>query len=292
MSRHAPGASPRGRRLDPTHAPHRAFTLIELLVVIAIISILAAILFPVFSKVRENARRASCQSNLKQIGLACAQYTQDFDESIMPVEVSAGTSGDYVTWWGTEDSTYHYHMDAGHGLLQPFMKSAQVQSCPSFDSSISTDKGLTGYGYNSDYLSPFATTANGTCAATDAYKDCVDAAGNSTTRTVILAQIDAPSKTVQMADSAQRDFTTGKLSADPFLSAPNDYFPSIHARHNGTANVLWLDGHVKAMRVLYHSGTFGPYGYQASDYTALNLGDLDEDGNFDTNELFNGTGKP
>ncbi|HOJ21988.1 MAG TPA: DUF1559 domain-containing protein [Armatimonadota bacterium] len=57
------------------------FTLIELLVVIAIIAILAAILFPVFARARENARKANCQSNLKQIGLAFQQYRQDYDET-------------------------------------------------------------------------------------------------------------------------------------------------------------------------------------------------------------------
>src|SRR5688572_2069456 len=55
------------------------FTLIEILVVIAIVALLAAILFPGFAKARENARRASCQSNLKQIGIGLMQYTQDFD---------------------------------------------------------------------------------------------------------------------------------------------------------------------------------------------------------------------
>ena len=58
--------------------------MIELLVVIAIIAILAAILFPVFAKAREKARQASCLSNIKQLGLACLSYAQDYDECLAP----------------------------------------------------------------------------------------------------------------------------------------------------------------------------------------------------------------
>ncbi len=73
------------RHTAPKRCLFKGFTLIELLVVIAIIAILAAILFPVFARARENARRASCQSNLKQVGLGIMQYVQDYDERYMPM---------------------------------------------------------------------------------------------------------------------------------------------------------------------------------------------------------------
>lgn len=90
--------------------PAKAFTLIELLVVIAIIAILAAILFPVFGRARENARRSSCQSNLKQIGIGALQYSQDYDEKFMM----------------EDDGVYSYKQ-----TIQPYLKSAQIWACPS-----------------------------------------------------------------------------------------------------------------------------------------------------------------
>ncbi|PQV62606.1 prepilin-type cleavage/methylation domain-containing protein [Abditibacterium utsteinense] len=107
--------------MPSSRSTRTGFTLIELLVVIAIIAILAAILFPVFGRARENARRSSCQSNLKQIGLAMMQYAQDYDE-----HVSAAGTGDKP--WDGLISPYLGFKVTGEG---PNQGSAMILRCPS-----------------------------------------------------------------------------------------------------------------------------------------------------------------
>jgi len=111
------------------HDRAAGFTLIELLVVIAIIAILAAILFPVFAQAREKARTISCTSNVKQISLALAMYTQDYDETLVPY-TQTGASGGFATPWTV--------------VLQPYIKNFQVFTCPS-----NSQQGI-GYTYNAN----------------------------------------------------------------------------------------------------------------------------------------------
>ena len=99
---------------------NKGFTLIELLVVIAIIAILAAILFPVFAQARERARAISCISNLKQMGLGLAMYTQDYDET-MP---AAFATVQAINGGGTNTIPYDQQ-------ILPYIKNNQVFRCPS-----------------------------------------------------------------------------------------------------------------------------------------------------------------
>lgn len=175
----------------------KGFTLIELLVVIAIIAILAAILFPVFSRARENARRSSCLSNTKQIGLAILQYSQDYDEK-MPLHERADVS-EADGWW--------------LAMVQPYAKSTQIGFCPS-DSSVTASSPLSyinvSYGYNYVYLSGVALAAINTPAETLIFTDKDAPPGSGTSVRYVIHQSYAPyAPTARHFDGANFAFVDG-----------------------------------------------------------------------------------
>jgi len=244
------------------------FTLIELLVVIAIIAILAAILFPVFAQAREKARQTSCMSNLKQIGTAALMYVQDYDETMFLNSADDWVHGVSYYWFGSWNwitSTY----EANQGLLQPYMRNAQIQACPSFDNRLRAATGLTGYAYNYAYLCPYVPP-------------------NWDQQPTSLAAIRNPAETVLLADSARINtwsYATPTLEGNTYLEPPSYSYPTFHARHSETGNVLFCDGHVKATKPIYRTGSFG-WGYNADDFRRHSLGDIDQDGDLTTDELF------
>jgi len=197
---------------------NRGFTLIEILVVVAIISLLAAILFPVFARARENARRASCLSNLKQIGLAWFQYAQDYDEKFPPNYTctvwTSTTCTKQALWYSYDTTTYP-------GLLNPYIKNAQIFRCPS-------QSGTQGYGYNRRGFSLYpGYSSDGTIAS--------------------LSAIVAPSQLIVIADSYADQYYIWNDPTDSHDATIATW--GIYPYHLGTGDVLWADGHVKAEKV-------------------------------------------
>ena len=197
----------------------KGFTLIELLVVIAIIAILAAILFPAFARARENARRASCQSNLKQIGLGIAQYTQDYDEKYPFFDDETTAASSPGTSWDP------FAVSAGNPgtEIYPYVKSWQIFRCPSAPDYTSTTPGAnvgTTYMWNGVLI-----------RATGLSMAAVPSAAE------IVALQEAPT-----ADS--------RLYMRPgIFSAPSGYmywaYTNYNKLHFDGGNQLYADGHVK-----------------------------------------------
>ena len=214
-------------RCAPTARARSGFTLIELLVVIAIIAILASILFPVFSRARENARRASCQSNLKQISLGFMQYTQDYDERLpgstdgTPGQGKLGGWTYYITF-PTSGTTYNPNLtfDPTQGSVYPYIKSAQVFVCPSD----ATDQ-----------------------AQSYAINSCVDsAAANEPHVGKKLSYFqDTSSWMLLNEEGGQVDQLNGSTD-DGYMAYSGNVFST---RHFGGSNVSFIDGHVKWFNV-------------------------------------------
>ncbi|NLB96302.1 MAG: DUF1559 domain-containing protein [Armatimonadetes bacterium] len=200
----------------------RGFTLIELLVVIAIIAILAAILFPVFARARENARKANCQSNLKQLGTAFTSYAQDYNETLPSFNAYFSPPMFFQT------------------LLEPYLKNTEVWTCPSARNKywatygvppeMVTNRTVT-YGVNDIFLLP----GNGISA-----NDFFGRARVAKT----MAMIERPAEVFVLGDSGyytiwMRQITGGTLVMD------SNSLNRIRFPHGEGANFAFADGHVK-----------------------------------------------
>ncbi len=211
-------------------ARRRGFTLIELLVVIAIIAILAAILFPVFAKAREKARQTSCLSNIKQLVLGCAMYVQDYDENWVPIWPGAyGQPGNYILWM--------------HVIL-PYVKNSQIFTCPS-----APDQSWTG-GLNTAGTGPDAKCGYGANTAwtydDTTYRTHVGPFRGAMYGTVSLANIQLPSECIALADGRWYwPQSYGYVYAYTVEPRRSDVPPAPMPRHNGGANVGFVDGHAK-----------------------------------------------
>ncbi len=186
----------------------RGFTLIELLVVIAIIAILAAILFPVFAKAREKARQSNCLSNLKQLGLATMQYTQDYDEQL-PIAYRGPD-------WCAASASWRQ-------IIMPYGKNTQIYMCPS-------------------------ATGGTVCAATDVvpklgFYGVAAGWAEVSPPFMALSQFGAPADTLLIGENNDSDWvvepTIGLCTLT--YTAPG----TVYMRHNEGANWAYADGHGK-----------------------------------------------
>ncbi len=237
------------------------FTLIEVLVVMAIISVVAAILFPVFASARNAANKATCLNNLGQLTLAYQLYSNDYEDTLCaPVYLSNLVAYPWHAWFGELDSSTAT-LDPSRALLSPYLRNTAVFNCPNIDTIPNPLSADLSYGIN-DQL----------CITTVNLQNL-----NVSFQPVTGSQVQAPSETVLFGDAAQNE--PGSRIDKRAILQFNAHFAGtsrgfLHARHGGAvANVSWLDGHVKSMHLSYNTRNDGAQ-YSAAWEEREGIGDL------------------
>jgi prepilin-type N-terminal cleavage/methylation domain-containing protein/prepilin-type processing-associated H-X9-DG protein len=200
----------------------KGFTLIELLVVIAIIAILAAILFPAFARARENARRASCINNMKQIGLGMLQYSQDYDEGLVYIYHEDLAAPRYYMWYD----------------INPYVKSTQVWKCPSDPidrSKVPIERTVGSY--------PTVAPVNVQFSSYLANYNILKPSGAPPTAPIKLAAFQNSSERIMLGELDNNYQYPGAYGATDFRWARLN-----QERHFEGTTYLFLDGHVKWLK--------------------------------------------
>jgi prepilin-type N-terminal cleavage/methylation domain-containing protein/prepilin-type processing-associated H-X9-DG protein len=215
------------RRRSPSR-DRKAFTLIELLVVIAIIAILAAILFPVFAQARETARKTSCLSNFKQIGLGIEQYKTDYD-------------GYWPLWWNGDENHIGDPAFGRYwaGAIQPYIKNYQVRKCPSDPYATSTD-------YERDLGGPVQSLTSNRNIQFDENKSLP---GTWLHPSMGDAEISEPARTVSVHECTGCDEGRTTPIQDSYTGWwGNDDTRYGDKHHQGGGNYVFFDGHAKWLK--------------------------------------------